>query len=303
MKTLLTGHSGFVGRHVQDRLDCVPLADLNGQPIDIADSRTVAESVGALLKRFNPDTVIHLAAQSNVPAAFAAPEKTYQVNFFGTLNLLSALERSGFKGRMLFVGSGDTYGSVPEEDLPVREIQPLRPRNPYAVSKVAAEALCYQWSKTGPFEIVMARPFNHIGPGQSENFAVSDFAKQLIEIALGLRPPTLTTGDIDVTRDFTDVRDIVEAYALLLEKGENGEAYNVGSGIERSIRSIVATMAELASLTVEISTDPARFRPAEQRRMKACAEKLTHQTGWTPRIPLEQSLTDILDHWKRRLSK
>ena len=121
--------------------------------------------------------------------------------------------------------------------MPIRETQPLRPRNPYAVSKVAAEALCYQWSQTGPFEVVMARPFNHIGPGQSERFAISDFAKQIAEIKLGRRPPKLAAGDIDVTRDFTDVRDVVRAYLLLLDKGRSGEAYNVCSGIEHRVET------------------------------------------------------------------
>src|SRR5262249_17980993 len=152
---------------------------------------------------------------------------------------LDALKREGFCGTLLFVGSSDMYGIVPPEQMPIREDYVLKPRSPYAVSKVAAEALCFQWSATERFKIVMARPFNHLGPGQSERFAVSGFAKQIIEIKKGRRAPILWAGDIHVTRDFTDVRDIVRAYQLLVEHGENGESYNVCSGIETSLQEIV----------------------------------------------------------------
>src|SRR5262249_48752052 len=148
--------------------------------------------------------VIHLAAQSFVPASFAHPLETYEINFLGTYSLLEALKAAGFKGRFLFVGSGDAYGVVRPEDLPIGEEHPLRPRSPYAVSKAAAEALCYQWSRSESFEIVMTRSFNHIGPGQSDRFVVSDFARQVVEIRKGQRRPQISTGDIEVTRDFTD---------------------------------------------------------------------------------------------------
>ncbi|OCB03890.1 NAD-dependent dehydratase, partial [Acidithiobacillus ferrivorans] len=227
--------------------------------------------------------------------------ETFDINFYGTLNLLEALQSIGFRGRMLFVGSGDTYGQVPEAALPVREGHPLHPRNPYAVSKVAAEALCYQWSQTSGFEIVMARPFNHIGPGQSPRFAITDFARQITEIRLGQRPPVLQVGDIDVTRDFTDVRDVERAYALLLEKGRNGGVYNVCSGREHSIRELLQRLIALAGVVVRIDQVPARLRPAEQRRMVASFEALHRDTGWQPLIPIEQSLQDLLNDWEKQL--
>lgn len=298
MTTLLTGFSGFVGGHVQAQIPCTPLADETGTPLDILDFNAILTKV----RRVRPSQVIHLAAQSFVPASFADPEATYRVNFLGTLNLLTALKEGGFRGRFLFIGSGDTYGMVEPEQLPVVESTPLRPRNPYAVSKVAAEALCYQWSQTGPFKVIMARPFNHIGPGQSDQFAISDFAKQLVEMRLGRRSPELKVGDIDVTRDFTDVRDIVNAYALLLENGANGEIYNVGSGQERSIRSLLITLINLSETNANIATDTARFRPAEQRRMLASSSKLRSATGWTPILSIEQSLKDILEYWTRKLA-
>ena len=203
---------------------------------------------------------------------------------------------------MLFVGSGDTYGLVPETRLPITEDLPLRPRSPYAVSKVAAEALCYQWSQMEKFALVMTRSFNHIGPGQSERFVVSDFAKQVIEIKQGRRKPILSVGDIDVTRDFTDVRDAAAAYALLLERGGNGEIYNVCSGVERSVRSLLVRLLELANVEARIEQDPNRLRIGEQRRFRGSYEKLHRDTGWEPAISIDQSLLDILQNWEERLS-
>jgi len=293
MKLLLTGANGFVGQMMQAALPCVALPD----GLDLRDRA----ALGAAIADIRPDTVIHLAAQSFVPASFKNPRETFDINLYGTLNLLEALQSVGFQGRMLFVGSGDTYGQVPEAALPVRETHPLHPRNPYAVSKVAAEALCYQWSQTSGFEIILVRPFNHIGPGQSPRFAIADFAKQVMEIRLGRRAPVLQVGDIDVTRDFTDVRDVVRAYALLLEQGRNGGIYNVCSGREYSIRDLLQKLIALAGVDARIEQDPARLRPAEQRRMVASFEALHRDTGWLPLIPIEQSLQDLLNDWEKRL--
>ena len=260
--------------------------------VDLRDAAAVA----AVVAEIRPDRVIHLAAQAFVPASFANPHETFDINFTGTYNLLAGLKAAGFKGRMLYVGSGDTYGLVPPERLPVLESQPLLPRSPYAVSKVAAEALCYQWSQTEAFKIVLARPFNHIGPGQSRQFALPDFARQIVEIKLGRRPPVLSVGDIDVTRDFTDVRDVARAFALLLERGANGEAYNVCSGAEVSLREIIGMLMAAAGVEARIEQDPARVRMAEQRRMLGSNIKLATATGWRPEIGLRQSVADIIDY-------
>ena len=293
VKHLLTGANGFVGKIMQAVLPCVPLP----AGLDLRDRA----ALNAAIAEIQPDMVIHLAAQSFVPASFENPRETFDINFYGTLNMLEALQSIGFRGRMLFVGSGDTYGQVPEAAIPVREEHPLHPLNPYAVSKVAAEALCYQWSQTSGFEIVMARPFNHIGPGQNPRFAITDFARQITEIRLGRRSPVLQVGDIDVTRDFTDVRDVERAYALLLEKGRNGGTYNVCSGREHSIRELLQRLIALAGVDARIEQDPARLRPAEQRRMVASFETLHRDTGWQPLIPIEQSLQDLLNDWEKQL--
>lgn len=293
MKLLLTGANGFVGCHVQAALSCILLPE----GLDLRNRSSLTAAVSAI----QPDAVLHLAAQSFVPASFENPRETFDINFIGTLNLLEALKAAKFRGRILFVGSGDIYGQVPEALLPVREDYPFRPRNPYAVSKIAAEALCYQWSQTSDFTIVMVRPFNHIGPGQSPRFAIADFARQVTEIRLGLREPVLSVGDIDVTRDFTDVRDVVRAYALLLEHGRNGEFYNLCSGREYSIHGLLWQLITLAGVEASIEQDPARLRHAEQRRMVASFELLHRDTGWQPSISIEDSLQDLLTYWEEHL--
>ncbi len=294
MSVLVTGLSGFVGSHCAQLLPAVDLAD--GGWIDLRE----ADRVRAAVRAVAPEAVIHLAAQSSVPASIEDPRHTFDVNFLGTLTLLEALRDAGFKGTMLYVGSADVYGAVPEAGLPITESCPARPLNPYAVSKVAAEALCYQWSRSAGFRIVVARPFNHIGPRQSAQFAVSDFARQIVACRKGEAPACLRVGDIDTTRDFTDVRDIVRAYAALLQSGRNGEAYNVCSGVERSLRDVVGAMLRASGIDMEIQVDPQRLRTVEQRRMKGSFAKLQADTGWQPRVPFEQTLIDTLDYWDRK---
>lgn len=297
MKILLTGASGFVGSFLRDRPGYSSL-ESNGELVDLRD----AEGLNSAIAGIKPDAVIHLAATSFVPASFARPQETYDINFLGTFNLLTALRESGFTGRFLFVGSADEYGKVSPDDLPIRESCPLKPRSPYGVSKVAAEALCYQWGQTEGFSTIMTRSFNHIGPGQSDQFAVSSFGKQIIEIKVGRREPVLRVGDLDATRDFTDVRDVARAYTALLERGRSGETYNVCSGVERSLGSILARLIELAGIDVNVERDLTRLRPAEQRRVCGNCEKLQRDTDWKPEISIDQSLQDILEDWKERLS-
>ncbi len=298
MNVLLVGGTGFVGGHLQHHLQTTSTVDILDESVDIRNP----EQLTRFIAEKTLDAVIHLAAQSSVPESFKNPHETFGINFMGTLNVLMALQSARFHGRMLYIGSGDIYGLLADKDLPVAEDRPLKPKNPYAVSKVAAEALCYQWSQTADFKIVMVRPFNHIGPGQSERFALSDFAKQITEIKLRRHEPLLHVGDIDVTRDFTDVRDIVRAYGLLLERGKNGEVYNVCSGREYSIRSLLLRLIAIAGIDVTICQDNDRLRPSEQRRILGSFDKLRKDTGWEPKIAIEQTLHDILDDWSAKLA-
>lgn len=298
-RLLITGDQGFVGRHALAHWPQAVGLSARMPGIDICDKSALQAALDGLM----PDAVLHLAALSFVPDSFKNPEKTFEVNFLGILRLLQALAERGFKGRFLLVSSGDAYGQVPLAQLPIVETLALRPRNPYAVSKAAAEALCYQWSQTGPFEVLVARPFNHIGAGQQPNFAISDFARQIAEIAAGQRPPVLQTGNIEVTRDFTDVADVLRAYGLILANGHNGEVYNVCSGIERSMRSLIERLLLLAGVQADIEVDAARLRPADQPRVWGSHAKLTAHTGWQPDVPLDQTLLNLYRYWETEIGK
>jgi GDP-4-dehydro-6-deoxy-D-mannose reductase len=299
MKRLyITGASGFVGQHIARTVadggfgQCV----LHAMPddLDIRDSKALHASLAAV----QPDWVIHLAARSFVPDSFADPRETLDVNLFGTLSLLCALREMNFSGRLLYVSSGDVYGAVPESALPVSESRWPEPRNPYAVSKLSAETLCLQWHRSEQLDVIVARPFNHIGPGQSERFVVPALARQVARIAAGLQDPSLVVGDIDVTRDFSDVRDVVRAYAAILGRGQAGQTYNVGSGREVTVRSILQTLCAQAQVEPTVVSDSARLRPSEQRRMVADCGRLRQDTGWEPAISLETSLQQILDQFR-----
>ncbi len=292
MVALLTGSDGFVGKYISKVTKVVPF-ESDGKFIDIRDYSAVKECIA----KVEPEYVIHLAGQSSIQKSFENPRETYDVNFVGTFNLLTSLKTFGFAGRLLYVSSGDVYGIVDEQNLPVTEDVCASPISPYAVSKVAAEALCYQWSQIEDFEVIIARPFNHIGPGQSDNFVVSGLARQIAEQMLRGRV-VLHTGDIDVSRDFLDVRDVVAAYLALLEKGENGQIYNVCSGRELAIRDIVEKLVTLAGVECEIVQDNAKLRPNEQRRMVGSAARLIEATGWAPRVPLEKTLKETLSYWQ-----
>jgi GDP-4-dehydro-6-deoxy-D-mannose reductase len=295
---LLVGGSGFVGTHLRVALETKFAVACTGRDVDVRD----LNQLHALVTSVQPDLVVHLAAVTTLRESFANPQDTYDINFLGTLNVLMALRKSNFAGRMLFVSSSEVYGLLAESDLPVTEARLPMPLSPYAVAKIAAEALCYQWSQAEEFDIVIARPFNHIGPGQSERFAISDFGKQIASIKLGLAAPVMHVGDIDTTRDFTDARDIVAAYHLLLQQGGNGETYNVCSGAERTIRSLIERMCQLGGVVVELRTDSARVRSSEQRRVRGCNQKLSDATGWKPAHTMDQTLTDIVDYWVQQLN-
>lgn len=298
-KLLITGANGFVGGHLQALLAQRGHGDwslLRPDRFDLLQPH----SLDSILEQNCPDAVIHLAGQTFVPEAFRDPARTLQVNLIGTLNLLQALKRRGFSGTFLYVSSGDVYGQVAEADLPVVETLAPQPRNPYAVSKVSAELLCQQWSYTEPWRIIVARPFNHIGAGQGDSFVISNMARQIARVRLGLQPPSLEVGDIDVTRDFLDVQDVIEAYLLLLEKGRSGEVYNVCSGQERRVRDLIVEIAGLAGVDVELVQDPARMRRAEQRRVVGSSDKLQKETGWKPGVNITETLQRVLSDWAAR---
>jgi len=295
---LVTGDKGFVGQLCMRAWPmAVGLTDLAGGEIDIRDKAALKRALAGT----SLSEVVHLAGISFVPESVAGPLATYQVNFLGTLNLLEALREAGFQGRFIFVSSGDAYGLVQEARLPVDEKTPLSPRNPYAVSKAAAEALCHQWSQTGGFEVMVARPFNHIGAGQSPRFALSDFARQIALMRNGGTEKKLSVGNLNVTRDFLDARDVVRAYDLLFRYGENAQIYNICSSCEYLLSDLVRRLIKISSLDVSLEVDPSRWRPAEQLRMVGSNAKLKAATSWSPLFGLDEALLQTYRYWENEL--
>ncbi|WP_199236489.1 GDP-mannose 4,6-dehydratase [Ramlibacter sp. WS9] len=302
-KLLATGHLGFVGTAMKEFLQGDGEHEASWCLLDKEPDVLDAAALRATVEAFRPDWIVHLAAQSHVPSSWSDPLTTLQVNAGGTANLLKALDDTGFTGRLLYVSSADIYGAVPEEELPLTEHTPPAPRNPYASSKVAGEELCRQWARTRPLDVVIARPFNHTGAGQRPDFALPAFAQTVAAIKRGRQEPKILTGDLDVTRDFLDVRDVVAAYLALLARGRSGETYNVCSGREVHLGDALRMLVELAGVRAQIETDPQRLRPSEQRRMFGDHSRLTEATGWVPRFSLADTLTQLLDYWMQDLDK
>ena len=256
-----------------------------------------------LIEHTRPDRVVHLAGQSFVGTSWRTPAETFATNIMCQVNRLEVVRASRSAARVLVIGSGEEYGLVEPEVLPIQETNPLRPLSPYAVSKVTQDLMGYQSFKSHGLHIVRARAFNHTGPRLADTFVTSSFARQIAEIEAGLRPPVLYTGDLKPRRDFSDVRDVVRGYWLLLEHGIPGDVYNVCSGIDRSIEQVLTALLDRASVgRIEVRLDPARFRPSDVPVLCGCADRIARAAGWRPQIPLEQTLTDLLDYWWRRLA-
>jgi len=258
------------------------------------------QGVRALVDEVQPDYIFHLAAQSFVPTSLADPWDTLENNIRAQLNLLEAVRLSGREVRVLVIGSNEEYGAPKPEELPQTEESPLRPNNPYAVSKVAQDFLGLQYHLAYGLPVVRVRPFNHTGPGQSPRFVVPAFASQIARIEAGLQEPVMKVGNLDTARDFSDVRDIVRAYHLAVTQGEPGEVYNLASGRARSVQGLLETLLSLADTEIRVERDPARYRPVDVPEAYGSAEKFRQQTGWEPEIPFEQTLRDTLEYWREQ---
>jgi GDP-4-dehydro-6-deoxy-D-mannose reductase len=318
MRLLITGASGFVGRHLAAHLLAETDAEVygldrlgrgeaeNAAPAGVrrvaADLRDAA-AVRSALATVRPDGIFHLAAQASVPLALADPGQTLVNNVLGQLHLLEAVAAECPAARVVVASSGEVYGRVPPNEQPVDERAPFRPTNPYAVSKVAQDALAYQYWVARGLATVRVRPFNHIGPGQSDLYAASSFARQIAEAELGRRPPVIQVGNLAAERDFTDVRDVVRAYYLALLHGEPGEAYNVGSERAVSLQTILNGLLGLSRVAVRVEVDPTRLRPVDVPRIVASCAHFRARTGWQPTLPLSQTLADTLDAWRAALGR
>lgn len=298
MRAFVTGASGFVGSHLIAHLRqqgdeiISPGTDPTVPEIDITDRAATHDGVGAAA----PDVVYHLAAQADVASSWKDPVRTLRVNVEGTLNVLDAARLAG-ASRVLVVTSADVYGRVDEADLPLDETTPLRPVSPYAASKAAAEMMCIQAGLGHGFDVVRARAFNHLGPGQSDRFVASALASRIVanERSGGT---VVRVGNLAARRDFTDVRDVVRAYRLLMVSGRAGEAYHVCSGVDRPVRELAQGLVDRATSPMELETDPGLLRPVDLAVLRGDPAKIRAATGWQPEIGLETTLTDLLDFWR-----
>ncbi len=261
-----------------------------------------ASFVDAVFDEVRPHRVVHLAAQSSVPESWQDPARTLTNNVLAQLHVLESAVRHVPEARVLVVGSSEEYGNVQPTDLPLSEESPLRPDSPYAVSKIAQDYLGLQFFIGRHLAVVRVRPFNLIGPGQSDRFAISSFARQIAEAEVGRRPPVIEVGNLSARRDFTDVRDAVRAYSAVIERGRAGEVYNVGGGSVRSIGDLLESLCKLAHRTLEVKVDAARFRPVDAPLIESNSRKLREELGWLPQISIDQSLRDVLDDWRRKVA-
>lgn len=299
-KLLIIGGHGFVGSHLKILATPKYEIKVSGRENDVKDFNKIKE----LILRVRPDFVINLASITTIEESILDPLESHLTSFLGTFNILSSLRESKFKGCFIYVSSSEVYGGAPTfNELPIKESSIARPLNPYGVSKFASEALCYQWSKVEDFRIVVARPFNHIGPGQNERFAISNFARQIIGIKLKGLKPILSVGEIEVFRDFTDVRDVARAYILLLEFGKSGDIYNVCSSKEISVRDILKKMIECTNMEIDIKIEKSRVRSSQNKHFYGSYDKIFQDTGWKPQITIDETLEDIMQYWENKLGR
>ena len=296
MRALVTGATGFVGPHLVDHLRASgdEVVGLDDGIVEVCEP----DAVTAWIEEHRPEVVYHLAGWADVGGSWAAPQEAFRVNAEGTLNVLQAALAAGCD-RVLVVSSADVYGIVAEEDLPITEEHPLRPVSPYAVSKVAADYLGLQAWLGRHLEVVRVRAFNHLGPGQSDRFVAPAIASR---IAANERDggEEIPVGNLAARRDVTDVRDVVRAYRLLVERGEPGDAYNVCSGVDVAISELADRLLAMAKHPMRLVVDPDRHRPVDVPVLRGDRTKVSRVTGWEPQIPLDVTLADVLDDWRAR---
>ena len=320
MNVLITGVNGFVGSHLAETLlesrDIRLFGTMRGahdsgvipslkktvtrMQADISD----ADQICRVVDEVRPAKIFHIAGQAFVPTSFENPSETFQSNVRGTLNVLEAVRRqtaTKFPCSVLIVSSGEVYGSVPRDQLPIDEQVPLRPENPYAITKACADVIAQQYHDSFGVDVVVVRPFNHLGQRQSDLFVGSAFAKQIAEIKYGKRGPKMSVGNLKPQRDFTDVRDVVRAYIKLLERPREFTVFNVCSGKAVAIGDVLRLMCDLANVDVEITPDPKHMRRKDNPLIIGSAARLQNATGWSPSIPLKKTLEDLLKYWEARV--
>ena len=318
MKVLITGITGFAGSHLAEYLlarqpqvkvcglvrwrsrmeNIMAVRDrIELHEADLKDMVSLQKSLAVI----RPDYIFHLAAQSFVPTSWRLPAETLAINALGQVNLFEAVLSLKLDPKIQVAGSSEEYGHVNSDEVPMKETNPLRPLSPYAVSKVTQDLLGYQYFQSYGLRVVRTRGFNHTGPRRGEVFVTSTFAKQIAEVEKKKREPVIFVGNLEAKRDFTDVRDIVRAYWLSLEKGQPGEVYNIGTGRAITMQEVLDRLLALSKVKVRVEVDPARLRPSDVPILEPDCSKFVKLTGWKPEIPFDQTLRDLLDYWRERV--
>ncbi len=316
-KGLVTGITGFAGSHLAELLlkEGVQVygiqrwrskteniehitAQITFEEADLLD----AHSLYSVIDKIKPDYIFHLAAQSFVQSSWASPTQTLEVNIIGTAHLFEAVRKTGLPIAIQIACSSEEYGKVLPNEVPIKETNPLRPLSPYAVSKLAMDYLGYQYHESYGMRIIRTRGFNHTGPRRGEVFAESSFAKQIAEIEAGRREPVVFVGNLEAQRDYTDVRDMVKAYYLAVEKCESGEVYNIATGKAWRIRAVLDLLISMSKVKVEVKQDPSRMRPSDVEILIGDNSKFIAKTGWKPEIPFEKTMEDLLNYWRGRIT-
>lgn len=314
-KVLITGVTGFAGSFLAEYLvkttdysiagtylteeSLSNVKDLRGKITCVQVNLLDEHNVHTLIQSEKPDYIYHLAALTSPLDSFKNPAHTITNNMSGQINILEALRQENLsQTRVLIVSSADIYGIVAKKDLPIDEDTPFMPTNPYSVSKIAQDFLALQYFLAYKLPLVRVRPFNHIGPRQAPAFVISSFAKQIAEIEKGIKNPILSVGNLEAERDFTDVRDMVRAYHEILEKGEPGEVYNIGSGVSYKISKVLDMLLSLSKVSITVKEDPEKIRPLDTPYFVCDARKIHHVTHWKPTFTLDVTLKDTLDYWR-----
>ncbi|WP_029215616.1 GDP-mannose 4,6-dehydratase [Kallotenue papyrolyticum] len=315
MRALITGINGFVGGHLAEHLlaatdwqlfgvtrePALALPALRGRVTPLVADLLDAAAVRHVVREARPEVVFHLAAQAHTPTSFRDPAGTLTGNILMQLHLFEAIRAAELDPLILVVGTGEEYGAVRPDELPVNEQTPLRPVSPYAVSKAAQDLLAFQYHAAYGLRTIRVRPFNHTGPRQEDRYAPTAFAHQIARIEAGLQAPVVRVGNLEAQRDFTDVRDMVRAYHLAVLHGQPGEVYNLGSGRAVPIRAILEQLLALSTVPIQVEPDAERMRPADVPLIVCDATRFRERTGWQPQIPLAQTLRDILEDFRARV--
>ena len=312
MKSMIIGGAGFVGKYLIRQLvekdghevvvTKMPYETLEMQGVKTCDLDILEESsVERLFEKEHPDYIFHMAAQSSVAVSWRNPQLTVDVNVKGVVNVLEALRKLKYKPRVLLVGSGEEYGHVLQEEMPIDERCAARPGNIYAATKTCQNMLGKIYADAYGLQVMMVRAFNHIGPNQAPLFVVADFCKQIAEIEAKKREAVIRVGNLGAKRDFTDVRDVVRAYAMLISKGVAGETYNIGSGCAVAVEDILGMILENSKVDIQVKVDKEKFRPVDVPIIEANIEKIVQLTGWKPQIPLAQTIKETLEYWRNQI--